>query len=152
MRVATIVLALAAAATAATPSTKAFSIAYYTTIRNDTDRAIELDPDLMDSRRIYRIASHTALTFLGGFSTVGFSIRTGDRTFYYKCPLWFGAESTLHKGRQNHSYAFLPDHRIYPLSAGGTILRESHDGFPIAALPTRPNCQFSTRCSQKWVI
>jgi|SRR5437667_898711 len=134
MRLLTISVVLAAISMIAVSSTRGFSVMYYTTIRNDTDAQIELNPDLKYSRELYVIAPHSSLTFLGGLSTVGFSIHTGARTFQYKFPLWFGAEPTLHRGRQNHSYVFARDHRIYPLSPTSTILHESHDGFPITPL------------------
>jgi hypothetical protein len=137
MRALTIRVVLVSIGLFGVPAADAFSIAYYTTIRNDTDRPIEIKRDLKYSRKIYMIAPRTSLTFLGGLSTVGFSVRTADRILYYKFPLSpgpepFGAEATLHNGRQNHSYVFLPDHKIYPLSPTGAILRESHGGFPIA--------------------
>jgi len=114
-----------------------FSLAYYTTIRNDTDVAVELNTDLKYSKDVLVIAPHTALTFLGGLSTVAFSVRSGPRVLYYKFPLSFGAEPTVHKGRQCHSYVFARDQRIYPLSPAGIILRESQGGFPIAPLHKR---------------
>jgi hypothetical protein len=135
MRALTISVVLVSMGLFAVPAADAFSVAYYTTIRNDTEHPIEIKRDLKYSRKVYTIAPRTSLTFLGGLSTVGFSLRTADRILYYKFPLSFGAEATLHKGRQNHSYVFLPDHRIYPLSPTGAILRKTHEGFPIAPAP-----------------
>ena len=149
MRTLPVSVFLAAISVAALPSASGFSLAYYTTIRNDTDAQIELKPDLEYSRKIYIIAPHASFTFLGGLSTVGFSIRTGGRTFEYKFPLWFGAQATIQKGRQSHSYVFARDHRIYPLSPAGTILRESHDGYPVAPLPKRPNQSLQPTASRR---
>lgn len=132
MRAVSISVILAAIGLLPVSSTRGFSLAYYTTIRNDTDGQIELKRDLKYSRNAYVIAPRTSFTFLGCLSTVGFSIRAGRWTYPYKFPLSFGAEPTIHKGRQCHSYVFLRDHRLYPLSPTGTILHESHDGFPVA--------------------
>jgi hypothetical protein len=113
----------------------AFEIAYFTTLRNGSGRSIDLDPDLESGHTHYTLAPGQTLTFLGGLSTVRFSIRTGQQTLYYRFPLSFGAVPTHHKGRQNHSYIFTRDHKIFPIAPDGSVVQDSRNGFPIISLP-----------------
>ena len=82
MRPLTISVVLAAISMMTVSSTRGFSGIYYTTIRNGTDAQIELNPDLKYSRELYVVAPHSSLAFLGGLSTVGFSIHTGARLLF----------------------------------------------------------------------
>jgi hypothetical protein len=113
----------------------AFEIAYFTTLRNGSDRSIDLDSDLESGHTHYTLAPGRSLTFLGGLSTVRFSIRTAQQTFYYRFPLSFGAAPTRHKGRQNHSYTFTRDHKIFPIAPDSSVVRDVRNGFPIVPLP-----------------
>ena len=113
----------------------AFEIAYFTTLRNGSDRSIDLDPDLESGHTHYTLAPGHTLTFLGSLSTVRFAIRTGQQTLYYRFPLSFGAVPTRHKGRQNHSYIFTRDHKIFPIAPDGSVVQDARNGFPIVSLP-----------------
>ena len=57
----------------------AFETAYFTTLRNGSDRSIDLDPDLESGHTHYTLAPGRTFTFLGGLSAVRFSIRTGQQ-------------------------------------------------------------------------
>jgi hypothetical protein len=110
---------------------RAFQIVYFTSLRNDSAQTIEVTPDAVDGHLQYTVKPGDTVTFLGGFSTVRFVVRTPSRVFYYAFPLSFGAKSTHYKGRQKHSYVFTRDHTISPLDPDGSTVRGAKD-FPLA--------------------
>jgi len=127
MRIALSVLAVLSAFTIPAP---AFEIAYFTSLRNDAPYLIEVTPDPTHGHTRYMVERGQTLTFLGGFSTVKFSVHTPPQTFYYSFPFTFGAKPTRYKGRQKHSYVFTREHQILPIGPDGAIVRQAK-GFPL---------------------
>ena len=56
-------------------------------------QTIEVTPDAVDGHLHYTVKPGDTVTFLGGFSTVRFVVRTPSRVFYYAFPLSFGAKA-----------------------------------------------------------
>jgi hypothetical protein len=102
----------------------------YTSLRNDSRETIEITPDAMNGRSHYTVQPGETVTFLGGFSTQRFLIRTPKHTFQFKFPLSFGAQPTHFKGRQKHLYVFTRQHAIYPLDTDEAAVHNAA-GFPL---------------------
>jgi hypothetical protein len=111
-----------------------FEIAYRTTFYNKTNRTVELSPDLVDSKARYLVNPERSVAFVGGFSTVRFAIKSGDRTLYYRFPLTADFRTNYsgrRSGKKEYSYALLKDFRIYLTDGTGTPLRQQPGGFPL---------------------
>jgi hypothetical protein len=114
-------------------SVDALEFAYYTSLRNDSRKSIEVTPDVIDGRSLhYTVQPGRTVTFLGGFSTERFMIRTSKHVLDYKFPLTFGAKPAPYKGRRRHSYVFTGDSMIYPLDPDGQIVHTAR-GFPLVS-------------------
>jgi hypothetical protein len=112
-------------------SVDALEFAYYTSLRNDSGKSVEVTPDVINGRSHYTVQPGQTVVFLGGFSTRRFVIRTPQHTFDYKFPFTFGAQPTHYKGRQRHSYVFTREHTIYPLDPAGMMIYDAA-AFPLA--------------------
>ena len=80
-------------------SVDALEFAYYTSLRNESGKSIEVTPDVIGGRSHYTVQPGRTY-FLGGFSTERFMVRTPKHVLDYKFPLTFGAEPHTKDGRE----------------------------------------------------